>query len=221
MAITTYVNPMVCTGYQEAYEAAAGAGALGRAPGGDPYRYRYTGSTQFDVSQYDFTAPAGERAFAMVLRRALADGHDGWMEDFGEYTPLDLVSEDDTPGRQMHNRYPVLYHRAAQRMAERPRPLVRFVRSGWTGSARYAPVVWGGDPTVGWGFDGLRSALRQGLSIGLSGVGMWGSDVGGFFALNGRKLSRELLARWIELGALSGVMRTQANGHGQARDERP
>jgi hypothetical protein len=221
VSITTYVNPMVCTGYEEAYERAAAAGALGRAPGGGPYRYRYTGSTQFDVSQYDFTAAAGERAFAMLLRRALADGHDGWMEDFGEYTPLDLVSTDGTPGRQMHNRYPVLYHRAAQHIAERPRPLVRFVRSGWTGSARYAPVVWGGDPTVGWGFDGLRSALRQGLSIGLSGVGMWGSDVGGFFALNGRKLSRELLARWIELGALSGVMRTQANGLGQARGERP
>ena len=98
---------------------------------------------------------------------------------------------------------------------------MRFVRSGWTGSARFSPVVWGGDPTVDWGFDGLRSAVRQGLSIGLSGVGLWGSDVGGYFALSGQKLDRELLARWIELGALSGVMRTQANGLGQPRAERP
>jgi alpha-D-xyloside xylohydrolase len=220
VSITTYVNPMVCTGYSEAYEAAAAAGALGRAPDGTPYRYRYVGSTQFDVSQYDFSAPAGERAFQAVLGRPVADGHDGWMEDFGEYTPLDLVSADGTPGRRMHNRYPVLYHRAAQRLADRTRPLIRFVRSGWTGAARYAPVVWGGDPTVDWGFDGLRSALRQGLSIGLSGIGLWGSDVGGFFALHGQRLGPELLGRWIELGALSGVMRNQANGLGQPRDER-
>jgi alpha-D-xyloside xylohydrolase len=220
LSITTYVNPMVCAGYTEAYEPAAVAGGLGRAPDGTPYRYRYFGSTQFDVSQYDFTAPAGERAFQDVLRRAVADGHDGWMEDFGEYTPLDLVSADGTPGRRMHNRYPVLYHRAAQRLADRTRPLIRFVRSGWTGAARYAPVVWGGDPTVAWGFDGLRSALRQGLSIGLSGVGLWGSDVGGFFALSGQRLEPELLGRWIELGALSGVMRNQANGFGQPREER-
>jgi hypothetical protein len=112
VSITTYVNPMVCTGYTQAYNAAAAAGALGRAPGGrEPYRYRYVGSTQFEVSQYDFSARAGQRAFAAVVRRAVRDGHDGWMEDFGEYTPLDLVSADGTPGPQMHNRYPVLYHR--------------------------------------------------------------------------------------------------------------
>jgi len=220
VSITTYVNPMVCTGYTRAYGAAAAAGALGRAPGGGPYRYRYVGSTQFEVSQYDFTARAGEREFAAVLGRTVADGHDGWMEDFGEYTPLDLVSADGTPGRQMHNRYPVDYHRAGLR-ASASRAPIRFVRSGWTGSARYSPIVWGGDPTVDWGFDGLRSAVRQGLSIGLSGVALWGSDVGGFFALSGQKLDRELLARWIELGALSGVMRNQANGLGQPRAERP
>jgi alpha-D-xyloside xylohydrolase len=221
VSITTYVNPMVCTGYSQAYGAAAAAGGLGLAPGGsEPYRYRYVGVAQFEVSQYDFSARAGERAFAAVVRRAVRDGHDGWMEDFGEYTPLDLVSADGTPGPQMHNRYPVLYHRAGRRAAGTGAP-VRFTRSGWTGSARYSPVVWGGDPTVDWGFDGLRSAVRQGLSIGLSGVGVWGSDIGGYFALSGQRLSRELLARWIELGALSGVMRTQANGLGQPRAERP
>ena len=67
VSITTYVNPMVCTGYTEAYDAAAAAGALGGAPGGGPYRYRYVGSTQFEVSQYDFTAPPGDRAFQDVL----------------------------------------------------------------------------------------------------------------------------------------------------------
>ena len=49
--------------------------------------------------------------------------------------------------------------------------------------------------------------------MGLSGVSIWGSDIGGFFALfEPRARRRELLIRWIQLGAVSGVMRTQANG---------
>ena len=73
-------------------------------------------------------------------------------------------------------------------------------------------MVWNGDPTTDWGFDGLRSAVQNALSIGLSGVGIWGSDIGGYFALGTRRLTPELLTRWVQFGALSPVMRTQANG---------
>jgi alpha-glucosidase (family GH31 glycosyl hydrolase) len=135
------------------------------------------------------------------------------MEDFGEYTPADAVSADGTPGPAMHNRYPLLYHQAAHEFsAASGRALARFNRSGWTGTARHSQVVWGGDPTTDWGFDGLSSALANGLTMGLSGVSLWGSDIGGFFALSARQTTPELLARWIQLGAVSGVMRTQANG---------
>src|SRR5207244_3645390 len=113
------------------------------------------------------------------------------------------------------------YHCAAAAATAGRLPVARFVRSGWTGVAPCAPVVWGGDPTTSFGFDGLASAVRQGLSMGLSGISRWGSDIGGYFSLFGRKLTPELLDRWIELGAASGVMRTEANGLGQPRAERP
>jgi alpha-glucosidase len=74
------------------------------------------------------------------------------------------------------------------------------------------PLVWGGDPTTGWGFDGLESALTQALSAGLSGIGFFGTDIGGFFTLGEQELDPELLIRWIQLGALSGLMRTKAEG---------
>ena len=48
--------------------------------------------------------------------------------------------------------------------------------------------------------------------MGLSGVSLWGSDIGGFFALARDQTDPELLKRWIQFGAVSGVMRTQANG---------
>ena len=57
---------------------------------------------------------------------------------------------------------------------------MRFQRSGWTGAARCSVNVWGGDPTTVWGFDGLRSAVTQALTIGMSGVARWGSDIGGY-----------------------------------------
>jgi alpha-glucosidase (family GH31 glycosyl hydrolase) len=208
LAVTTYFNPMICTEHTRYGEAAA-RGALLRNRLGAPYVYRYSTLEDFTVSQFDFSAPAGRAFYGRLLREAIADGHDGWMEDFGEYTPLDGRAADGTSGSGLHNRYPRQYHCGA--LAGAPRS-VRYVRSGWTGSARCSPVVWGGDPTVGWGFDGLRSVVTNGLTMGLSGVSTWGSDIGGFFALFGNRLTPELLVRWIQVGAVSGVMRTQANG---------
>jgi hypothetical protein len=52
-------------------------------------------------------------------------------------------------------------------------------------------------------------------------VSTWGSDIGGFFALGTRRLTPELLKRWVQFGAVSGVMRTQAEGIAVPPKERP
>jgi len=57
--------------------------------------------------------------------------------------------------------------------------------------------------------------------MGTSGVGIWGSDIGGFFAMFGRLLSDELFDRWIAYGGLSVVMRSQRNGVKLTPHERP
>jgi alpha-glucosidase len=205
LAVTTYFNPMICT----THSRFGRPGTLLRNPAGEPYVFRYSTLQSFSVAQFDFTSAAGRALYGELLREALADGYDGWMEDFGEYTPLDARAASGATGTGLHNRYPTQYHCAA--FAAAPRA-ARFVRSGWTGTAACAPIVWGGDPSVDWGFDGLRSVVTNGLSMGLSGVSTWGSDIGGFFALLENRLTPELLIRWIELGAVSGVMRTEANG---------
>ncbi len=222
MAVTTYFNPMICTGYQPPYGQAVAQNALTKTASGAPYLYRYSTDESFDVAQFDFSTAAGRRLFGGLLGEAVQDGFDGWMEDFGEYTPLDSRSANGMTGTAMHNLYPVQYHCAAQAFARRTRrPLGRFIRSGFTGVAPCAQIVWGGDPTVGWGFDGLESAVTNGVTMGLSGISTWGSDIGGFFAFGANSLSPELLKRWVQFGAVSGVMRTQANGIDLPRKPRP
>jgi len=212
-AITTYFNPMICTSFAPVFGEAAAAGALARRADGTPYVYRYLTSRFFDVAQFDLSAPAGREFYGRLLAQAVADGHDGWMEDFGEYTPLDVRTADGADGSATHNRYVTDYHCAAHAVALRQsRSIVRFQRSGWTGSARCAQVVWSGDPTTSWDLDGLRSVVTTGLGMGLSGVSRWGSDIGGFFSLLGGQLTDELLRRWVQLGAVSGVMRTERDG---------
>ncbi len=215
LAVTTYFNPMICTIYTSRFNQAAGQGLLTRdASGRNSYLYRYTGASTFIVGQLDFSQDAARRFYGDLLDEAVGHGYDGWMEDFGEYTPDEARTAGGQTGVAAHNRYVVDYHRAAHEYARdrAPRPLARFNRSGWTGAAAHSQIVWGGDPTTSFGFDGLRSALVNGLSMGLSGVSLWGSDIGGFFALSERQTSPDLLRRWIQLGFVSGVMRTQANG---------
>ena len=220
LAVTTYLNPMICTSYQPRYGEAAAGDGLTKNAAGEPYVYRYPTAMffaqqgdfrYFEVSQFDFSAPAGRNVFRDVLSDAVVDGYDGWMEDYGEYTPPDSRSENGMDGTEMHNLYPVQYHCTARDFEdEQARPLARYARSGFTGVAPCTPVVWGGDPTTAWGFDGLRSAVTNGLTMGLSGISTWGSDIGGLFANGLNRLTPELKIRWIQLGAVSGVMRDQA-----------
>jgi alpha-glucosidase (family GH31 glycosyl hydrolase) len=219
LAVLTYVNPMLCRSYEPLFSNARAAGGLLTTAGGEPALWSSfvggTGAAGFtiqQVGQYDFSTAAGRAAYREVVDRMLATGHDGWMEDFGEYTPLDARAADGLTGSALHNRYPALYHCAVHRMT-RGQGIVRFQRSGWTGAARCASDVWGGDPTTTFGFDGLSSAVKQALSMGLSGVSRWGSDIGGYDTIGSDpRLTPELLKRWIAFGAVSGVMRIKKSG---------
>jgi alpha-glucosidase (family GH31 glycosyl hydrolase) len=219
LAILTYVNPMLCSSYEPLFDQAAAAGALQTNASGAPATFdAFAGGTGPDgftiepVAQFDFTAQGGFDIYGALLRRILAAGHDGWMEDFGEYTPPDARSNAGTSPQVIHNLYPTTYHCGVQSILGH-RQVVRLQRSGWTGAAGCAQDVWGGDPTTTFGFDGLSSAVKQALSIGMSGVSRWGSDIGGYDTIGGDpQLTPELLKRWIEFGAVSAVMRTKASG---------
>ena len=90
--------------------------------------------------------------------RSSRAGYDGWMEDFGEYTPDDAVSADGRKGPSDAQPLPPSCTTTPgwTTRCSAPRPLVRFNRSGLDrGDGDSSQVVWGGDPTTTWGFDGL------------------------------------------------------------------
>jgi len=220
--VTTYFNPHVCASYQPVYEEARSRGLLVKNGLGLPYLLSNPFTADEVVSEIDFTAPGAAEFFHGLLGEAIDDGFDGWMEDFGEYTPTDSVFANGEGGLRMHNRYPVIYHAASTEYTQRRRgrDFATFIRSGFHGVQPHARVVWGGDPTEDWSCsDGLCAAVHQALSMGLSGVAYWGSDIGGFHAIVNGRTSDELNIRWLQFGAASGVMRTQANGF-SFRDDR-
>jgi len=224
VAIHTYFNPMICVSYDPPFTEFAAQGALIKHGDGETYIYDYSSNADnsFEVSQFDFASENGVPAYKSLTDQAIAAGFDGWMEDFGEYTPLDAVSADGATGTELHNRYPRDYHCGAyEATSDAGKPLARFTRSGWTRSPACTPIVWGGDPTTGWDYDGLQSSIYRALSIGTSGVGIWGSDIGGFFAMFGRSLGDELFDRWIAYGGLSVVMRSEKNGVQLPKYDRP
>ena len=236
--VTAYVNSFVCENHPYgAYEEGDEAGYFLQTPGapdddGDPTQ---SGRT-YPVSYFayfepehrvhgivDFTDPAATGWWQGMLERPLEDGYDGWMEDFGEYVPPRSVADDGRTGYELHNRYPTLFHRASHEftLPRRGADFGQFVRAGYTRTARYARMVWGGDPNQDYSkADGLAAAVSQGQSMGLSGVAYWRSDIGGFVGVfNEETTDEELFLRWAAFGAFNGVMAPRARGYPRPTDD--
>ena len=91
---------------------------------------------------------------------------------------------------------------ALEELAPGRRPFV-LSRSGVAGIQRYA-ALWTGDTFSRW--EQLRLSVRMLLGLSVSGVAFCGADIGGFAGF----CSRELFARWIQVGALYPFARTHS-----------
>ena len=78
------------------------------------------------------------------------------------------------------NIYPVVYAQnfyegLKQSGVERP---INLLRCAWAGSQRYGALVWSGD--IDTTFRSFREQFTSGLSMAMSGIPWWTSDIGGF-----------------------------------------
>jgi alpha-glucosidase (family GH31 glycosyl hydrolase) len=124
------------------------------------------------------------------------------------------------PGEEMHNLYPLLYHRSTraifdQYMHEHPdRQLWFYTRSGYStvgdlpGSAASDNGNFGGDNNADWApSDGIQSLAPDMLNRAVGGAAGYTTDIGGY---NGAPTA-ELFIRWAEWATLSPYMRIHNN----------
>ena len=84
--------------------------------------------------------------------------------------------------------------------------ILSLIRCAWAGSQRYGALVWSGD--IDSSFVSLRNQLAAGLSMAMSGIPWWTTDIGGFHGGNPDDPAfRELFVRWFEFGTFCPVMR--------------
>jgi alpha-glucosidase (family GH31 glycosyl hydrolase) len=219
--LMTYINPFICDDvrqkdnhHRNLFQEAAEGGYLVENRDGEPYRIRIS---DFSAGLVDLTNP-GARAWIkdIIKEELIGNGASGWMADFGEGLPYDAVLSSGADPKTYHDRYAEEWarvNREAIREAGREDDIVFFSRSGYIQSPRYSTLFWVGDQLVDWDeHDGIKSAVTGLLTSGLSGYSLEHSDIGGYTAIDNPVLryhrSRELLLRWIELGAFTAVFRT-------------
>ncbi|GAA5186450.1 glycoside hydrolase family 31 protein [Rugosimonospora acidiphila] len=112
------------------------------------------------------------------------------------------------PGAETINIYPRDNARlfAEGMAAAGQEPTVLLCRSAWAGSQKYGAAVWSGDIPATW--ESLRQQLRAGLSIAISGIPWWTTDIGGFHGGNPADPAyQELMVRWFQYGVFCPLFR--------------
>ncbi|HEV7889714.1 MAG TPA: TIM-barrel domain-containing protein [Pyrinomonadaceae bacterium] len=177
----------------------------------------------------DFTDPKAREWFGSLYRVNLDEGVAGFWNDMNEpgvflseetpkpdiyhhpmkTFPLDARhAGEGSPGThaRYHNVYGMQMARSTFEGLKRLRPDARpfvLTRAGYAGVQRYS-AVWTGDNVATW--DHLRLSLTMLMNMGVSGVPLIGSDVGGFSG----NPSPELYTRWLQAAALTPLLRSHS-----------
>ena len=122
-----------------------------------------------------------------------------------QYSNLKLYAGN---GAQTSMLYPYYYSKMFYEglKAEGEEDIILLTRAAYPGIQKYGSLVWNGD--IMSTFDALRMSVKTGLSMAMSGISWWNSDIGGF--LMGDIESdyfKELVVRWAQFGVFSPVMR--------------
>lgn len=204
-----YINPYVAND-TDMYTEADNKGYFAKNSSGDTYLVDFG---EFYCGVIDFTNPKAFTWFKNIIKHNLIDiGISGWMADFGEYLPTDIVLSDGSNPMSAHNKWPMLWAKCnyeAVKESGKLGEVVYFMRAGATGSQKYCTLLWAGDQSVNWSLDdGLASTIPAALSAGMVGCGLSHSDIGGYTSLHGNIRSKELFMRWAEMGSFLPFMRT-------------
>jgi alpha-glucosidase len=164
----------------------------------------------------DFTMTRARDWWGNLYKNFVDMGVSGFWNDMNEPSvfltitktmPLDNRHRMDDgttlPHLAIHNVFGMENVRATNDGLLKLRPNERtfvLTRAAYAGTQRYA-ATWTGDNVSVWNHLGMSIPML--LSMGLSGYGMVGDDIGGFAGTP----TPELLTRWIEAGAFNPIYR--------------
>jgi len=204
-----YINPYLAL-EGELYREAQKKGYCIKDKTGKDY---YVDITTFPAAIIDLTNPEAVDWVKRVIKENLIDiGISGWMNDYGEYLPVDSITKSGEDSRIVHNLYPTLWAKVNYEViveSGKQDDIVFFSRAGFTGISKYSPLIWAGDQLTNWSMDdGLASAVLAGISCGFIGIGVTHSEIAGFTAIAWIRRSKELFLRWLEYSVFTPVMRS-------------
>lgn len=102
------------------------------------------------------------------------------------------------------NRYPYHYVKSVYDNESETNPTL--IRSAWFNSQKYGALAWSGD--IESSFDSLERQIQVNISMGLSGVPWWTSDIAGFHSGDSTKDSfKELMIRWFQYATFTPILR--------------
>jgi len=222
----TYVSPFIVdpesvddaddpARFAPRFEALDQMGLLMKNPVGDTYVDVVVPNVPQRSAHLDFSNDATLKRVSELLKEAvLTYGLDGWMVDFGEWTPVYALPQDGSDAIERRNTFPIDWQRANRKALEEARgdDWVMFARSGFTGVQSFAQIHWAADQQTNWGeLDGLPTVVPALLNLGLAGQPFVTHDIAGFARAHDgseQPSTEELFQRWTELGAFTPIMRT-------------
>ena len=182
----------------------------------------------------DVYNPRAQDIFWSHLKKGLFDkGVDGWWMDatepsFREGFTQDRQEEVQKSAGQTHigsfDRYLSVYSLYLSKLmydnlrAQNNKRVSILTRSAFAGQQKYSTAIWSGDVSSSW--DVFKKQIPAGLSICMTGIPYWTSDIGGFFVTsrggeypNGLEdpAYRELYLRWFQQGAFSPLFRAHGS----------
>ena len=115
--------------------------------------------------------------------------------------------------KALHNIFPIAYAKAAYEKFQDYNNMRGMVhtREGYAGIQRY-PFLWAGDWPSEWQY--FEPVITAGLNIGMSGIGYWSHNMGGFEHV----ADPELYIRWTQFGLLSPVAHLFGMEHPQYKE---